>query len=225
MEIIPNLHVIAGMIANQYLIVDDDGLTLIDAGIQRSGSRILKAIARLGYAPDDLRRIVVTHTDGDHVGGLAALKAASGAQVYASPFEADALEAGHPSRELNLPPLLGRLFGLIPWFQIQPVRVGVRVRDGQALPALGGLEVAETPGHTPGHISLFAPGPRLLFTGDSLICRGGRLETPGRTVTWDVPQLRASVRRQAALAPRIVCPGHGPVLRAAAGKFPAFRQD
>jgi glyoxylase-like metal-dependent hydrolase (beta-lactamase superfamily II) len=220
MEIIPNLHAISGRMVNQYLIVDDDGLTLIDAGMDRRASRILSYISRLGYAAGDLKRIIITHTDGDHVGGLAALKAAGRARAYASTIEAEALQAGRTSRDLNLPAPLRWLYDLAPWFKIEPVVVEERVSDGQVLPALGGLQVIATPGHTPGHISLFAPGPRVLFTGDSLIARGGALHPAGAAVTWDPAQVRESARRQAALKPDIVCPAHGPVLRDAANRFP-----
>ena len=102
MEIIPNLHLVPGVIAHPYLIVDADGLTLIDTGLALAWRRILRFITRIGHTPDSLRRIIVTHSDGDHAGGLAALIAASGARAYASAVEAEAIAAGHVPRELNL---------------------------------------------------------------------------------------------------------------------------
>jgi len=158
MEIAANVHVIPSRIVNAYLIVDADGLTLIDTGLARNGKQILNYIAGLGYSPQDLKHIVITHADGDHVGGLAALKVASGARVYASPVEAEAIAAGRMSRELKLRGLLKWLFAAAaPFFKVKPAAVDERVADGQVLPALGGLRVVATPGHTPGHISLYAP--------------------------------------------------------------------
>lgn len=84
MEIIPNVHLIPNVMANPYLIVDADGLTLIDTGMPGSHKKILKYITDLGHLPSDLKRIILTHSDLDHVGGLAALKKASGARIYAS---------------------------------------------------------------------------------------------------------------------------------------------
>jgi glyoxylase-like metal-dependent hydrolase (beta-lactamase superfamily II) len=204
MEIVPNVHLIAGGMVNQYLIIDPDGLTLIDAGMARRGRRILKYIASLGHSAQDLERILVTHADEDHVGGLAALQAASGARVYASPIEAEALAAGRRSRELKASGLV-RLFLAVtsPWFKVQPVVVDETVTDGQVLPVLGGLQVVATPGHTPGHISLFAPAAGLLFTGDSLIGDGDQLIPSREAYTWDTAQAIESVKKQAARGRRL----------------------
>ena len=91
MEIIPNVHLVPKTVANPYLLIDPDGLTLIDAGLPGSHKKILRYMAGLGCAPGDLKRILITHADFDHVGGLAPLKKATGARVYASPVEAQAL--------------------------------------------------------------------------------------------------------------------------------------
>jgi glyoxylase-like metal-dependent hydrolase (beta-lactamase superfamily II) len=219
MQIIPNVHVIPGAIVNLYLIIDADGLTLIDAGLVRSGKKILRYIASLGHTPHDLRRIVITHSDGDHVGGLAALKAASGARVYASPIEAKAIAAGSVSRELKLRGLVKWLYETVPWFKVEPATVDETLTDGQVLPVLGGLRVVETPGHTPGHISLFAPSARILFVGDSLISRWDQLHPSRGINTWDEALAMKSAKAQAALGARIVCPAHGPVVKNAVGKF------
>jgi glyoxylase-like metal-dependent hydrolase (beta-lactamase superfamily II) len=220
MEIIPNVHLIPSLAVNVYLIVDPDGLTLIDAGLARTGRKILKTVADLGHSPRALRRIIVTHVDGDHVGGLAALKAASGAAVYAHPLEAEALAAGRLSRQLQFNPLVHWLFRLTPWSRVEPVTVDELVSEGQVLPVLGGLHVVDTPGHTPGHISLFAPSAGLIFTGDSLASAGEGLILSREAYAWDRAQARASVRKQAGLGASIVCPAHGPVIKDAAGKFP-----
>jgi glyoxylase-like metal-dependent hydrolase (beta-lactamase superfamily II) len=221
MEIVPNVHLIAGSMVNQYLIIDADGLTLIDAGMARRGRRILRHIASLGHSAQDLGRILITHADEDHVGGLAALQAVSGARVYASPIEAEAMAVGRRSRELNVSgPIKWFLTVMSPWFKVQSVVVDETVTDGQVLPVLGGLRVVATPGHTPGHISLFAPDAGLLFTGDSLVAEGDQLISSREAFTWNMAQAMQSVRKQAALGATIVCPGHGPVVREAADKFP-----
>jgi glyoxylase-like metal-dependent hydrolase (beta-lactamase superfamily II) len=78
----------------------------------------------------------------------------------------------------------------------------------------------ETPGHTPGHISLFAPSAGILFTGDSLVSEGDQLIPSREAYSWDQAQALESVKKQAALGARVVCPAHGPVVKDAAGKFP-----
>jgi glyoxylase-like metal-dependent hydrolase (beta-lactamase superfamily II) len=227
MQIISGVHVIPSVVVNVYLIVDDDGLTLVDVGLRGSEKRVLRYIAGLGHAPDTLKRIVITHSDGDHVGALAALEAATlvqaqgkpGARVYASAIEAEAIAAGRMSRPLKVGGLLKLLMSVTrPWFQADPAQVDECVTDGQVLPALGGLRVVDTPGHTPGHVSYFAPSACILFVGDSLVSTGGRLRSSRGMNTWDEARALESVRKQAALGARIVCPAHGPVVRDA--QFP-----
>jgi glyoxylase-like metal-dependent hydrolase (beta-lactamase superfamily II) len=194
---------------------------LIDAGLPGDEKKIIKYIAGLGCSPSDLKRIIITHADGDHVGSLATVKAATGARVYANAIEAEAIAAGRMSRELKIRGLLSLFFTLIgSFFKVKPAQVDEFLTDGQILPVLGGLYVVETPGHTPGHISLFAPSAGVLFVGDSLISRDGRLRESRGTNTWDQAKAIESVRKQAALGARIVCSGHGPVVMDAGDKFP-----
>lgn len=222
MEITPNVHLVPDVMANPYLIVDADGLTLIDAGLPGSHTKILKYLAERGYSAKDLKRIIITHADLDHIGGLAALKRVSGAQVFASAIEADAITRGVPSRPVR-PARLSRR--IVMWvlrnlFKPSPAQVDEIVADGQTLPILGGLQVLSTPGHTPGHISLFSPSSGVLFVGDSIVSRESGLVGSVPANTWDPEQATESVRKQAALTPRVVCSGHGPVVMDAAGKMP-----
>ncbi len=213
MEIIPGVHVIPSSIVNTYLIVEPDGLTLIDTGLFNNGKKIAHYINSLGRTLSDLRRIVITHSDGDHVGSLAELKQASGALVYASGPEAQAIESGRASRRLKGRGLTALVLKVTErLFKFKPAHVDEVISDGQVLPVFD-LHVVGTPGHTPGHISLFAPGSGLLFVGDSLIADENGLHGSTGGNTWDQAQADESVRKQAALQPKIVCPGHGPVVR------------
>jgi glyoxylase-like metal-dependent hydrolase (beta-lactamase superfamily II) len=106
------------------------------------------------------------------------------------------------------------------FFRARPARVDELLSDGQVLPVLGGLRVVETPGHTPGHVSFFAPAAGVLFVGDSLVAEATGLRGSTGMNTWDQAKADESVRKQAALGARLVCPGHGPVVPDAAGKFP-----
>lgn len=222
MEIVSKVHLIPSGMVNCYLIVEADGLTLIDTGLPGNRRNVLRYIADVGRAPGDLRRIVITHADGDHFGCLATLKDETGARAFASPIEAEAIANGRSSRELKTRGLQKLLSSLIaPAFRAKPVAVDEMLAGGQELPVLGGLRVVETPGHTPGHISLFAPLARILFAGDSMVSENGALRESRGFNTWDESKAIASVRAQAALGADIVCVGHGPVVRDAAGKFPA----
>jgi len=223
MKIIDNVFIVPGVVANPYLIVDPDGLTVIDTGLPHSEKKILAYVTSLGKRVQDVKRIIITHADFDHIGGLAALQAATGARTYASRIEADAIARGKSSREINPSGFSLRrvLFALIrPFIKATPVKVDEILAEGDTLPVLGGLRVVETPGHTPGHISLFAPSAKVLFCGDSMVSDQNGLQGSRPGITWDETKARESERKQATLGANIVCSGHGSVVTDANGKFP-----
>lgn len=223
MKVTENVFVVPGVVSNTYILVDTDGLTVIDTGLPRSEKKILAYIASLGRSAQDVKRIILTHADLDHFGGLSALQKASGARTYASQIEADAIAAGRSSREIKPTGFSLRrvIFALMrPFMKATPFRVHEIIAEGQILPALGGLQVLETPGHTPGHISLFAPAVGVLFCGDSMVANEKGLQGSRPGLTWNETRARESERKQAGLGARIVCSGHGPVVLDPAGKFP-----
>jgi glyoxylase-like metal-dependent hydrolase (beta-lactamase superfamily II) len=221
MKILDDVFLIPQVTANAYLIVDADGLTLIDAGLPRSQYGILRYVASLGRSAGNIKRILITHSDWDHIGGLAALHRATGARTFASRIEADAMALGRSSRPTKLPssaPLIRRLMRSI--MKPRPFRVDEVLTDGEILPILGGLRVIDTAGHSPGHISLFAPSAGILFCGDSMVTDENGIHGSRPIFTWDEAMAKEAVRKQAAFEPRILCSGHGPVIMDAAGKFP-----
>ena len=225
MKIIENVYVVPGVIANSYILAETEGLTIIDTGMRFSEKRILEYIASLGRSAGDVRRILITHADLDHYGCLAALQKASGACTYAGRLEAAAMAKGQSSRpvERSINTALQRFLIAIFSRLIKPIPIQVDeiLAEGQVLPVLGGLQVVETPGHSPGHLSYFVPSAGILFCGDSMRSDGKRGFRASRSRNdWDHAQANASVRKQAGLGARIVCPGHGPVVREAEGKFP-----
>jgi glyoxylase-like metal-dependent hydrolase (beta-lactamase superfamily II) len=223
MKITDNIFVVPRVVANTYILIDEDGLTIIDAGLPRSEKKILAFVAKLGFYPSDVKRIVLTHSDLDHVGALTALQKATGARTYASQIEADSIAAGKPSRQISSSGFSLRriLFTLVgPFLQGRPFQVDEILVEAQSLPALGGLRVIETPGHTPGHISLYAPAVGMLFCGDSMVTDENGIHGSRPAVTWDEAKAKESVQKQTELGASIVCSGHGPVVRDAGGKFP-----
>ncbi len=222
MEIVPHVHQIPGVMANPYLILDGDDLTLIDVGMPGNHKRILEYIAEIGHTPSELKRILITHSDLDHVGSLRRLQKATGARTYASAIEAAAIARGKSSRTIKPRKLRMRLligiFGSL--LKGAPGHIDELLTDGQSLPVLGGLTVLETAGHTPGHVSFYSPSTGVLFAGDSIISRDNQLVGSLPANTWDQTKAAEAVRKQTALSPRVVCSGHGPVVKDAAGKMP-----
>lgn len=210
MDIAPNIHQLKSIVSNQYLIIDGDQLVLIDTGLLNNDRKILKYINRLGYHPTDLKSIFITHADGDHAGAIGKLKAATGAQVFASQLEADAIRAGNPSRPLK-PRGIQRPVYALTKLMMPAVKnpVDVIVNNGEILPIMDGLEIIHTPGHTPGHTSFYIRQKQILFAGDSIWLASNRLKAMmSEANTWDSALAVQSFDMQMSLNPKIIAAGH-----------------
>ena len=210
MEIYPHVYMIRQMFVNLYLVAGEDGLLLIDTGLKGSRGRILGAIQEAKSTLNALKSIVITHADGDHFGGLAELQQDTHALAYANPIEAEAIRAGKSSRPLN-PSGVGKVFyGLVaPLIKSQPGRIDAVLAEGQQFAALGGLKALATPGHTPGHTSLFSPSTGVLFAGDSIQVVDGQPRPSGAGNTWNLARAEESFQMQMALKPTMILAGHG----------------
>ncbi|MBN2045395.1 MAG: MBL fold metallo-hydrolase [Anaerolineales bacterium] len=221
MEIIPGVYQQKNAIVNWYLIVEDQNITMVDAGVRSTYRQVTNLIHSLGRRVTDLSRILLTHADLDHVGAAQALKQASGAKVFASQIAAQALAAGHSSRTLKmgiLTPLFSRVERLNGSMQVEVDEI---LSDGQILPVLGGLKVIKTPGHTPCHLSYFSLEYQLLFAGDAVRNQPDAVGyNQSKLTNWDHQVMRQSVKMLADLRPEIVACGHGPVVFNAREKFP-----
>jgi glyoxylase-like metal-dependent hydrolase (beta-lactamase superfamily II) len=171
MEILPGVHRIGTAISTVYLLMSGDSLTLVDTGTARMGRAILRYIQRIGHAPRDITRILLTHRHFDHMGSAAELRAATNATVWAHPLDIPQID-GH---ERNRPPkgwigvVMTPLLPLISPFH--PCPVGATLSDGQRIDLgndLGALQVLHTPGHTMGHCSFYLSERGLLIAGDVL---------------------------------------------------------
>jgi glyoxylase-like metal-dependent hydrolase (beta-lactamase superfamily II) len=149
----------------------------------------------------DLTLVVNTHWHSDHVGGNALLQA-KGAGIAASAPDAEAVGRRDP----------GCCVGEYLDQPVAPYTVDEPLVDGQVI-RLGDAdwEVVRTPGHTPGHLSLWQPEERLLVVGDAL----SDYDVGWVNLALDGPDAAttavASLRRLVDLAPRVVLPSHGPI--------------
>ncbi len=221
MEIIPNIYQIEDSFVNAYLIVSNDDLVLIDTGFSTNAKHIHAKIEELGFTAADLKLILITHTDKDHVGGLSNLLKASNAKLHASRFEGEAIQKGEPSRPLIGKGLMNLVYKLsAPLSKFPPAKIDEFLSSGQVLDIAGGVRVIATPGHTPEHIAFFLEAQGVLFAGDALRAPDGELHISSGANTWDEAQAIESAKILADLKPKIVCCGHGPVVFDAADKIP-----
>jgi len=209
-KITPNIFAIQTLVGNQYVILSEQTATLIDTGLPGNDRRILAEISSRGVHPGQLKHILITHADGDHFGSLRALQSYTSAETSTSLAEATAIRAGQSSRPLIAKNIIQRgLFRLTgKLFRSEEARIDIILEPGVILPVLNGLQVLDTTGHTPGHISFYLPEEKILFAGDSIWIKGGKLSPSSGANTWNVELARLAFERQMALNPKIIAAGH-----------------
>lgn len=194
---------------NAYLL-DDGDPTLIDTGSPWDASRLQAELRDAGYELADLERVLLTHYDIDHVGGLGRLADELSATAY----------AGDPDRSyingLRNPPLTTRkeLFQRLaapllsaPSLPVRPITSG---------DTFGSIEAIRAPGHTPGHTVFASQELSTVVFGDALRASRGRLEPMYNPLTQSPARARQTVLDLADELPPfdVACVGHGTPLPA-----------
>jgi glyoxylase-like metal-dependent hydrolase (beta-lactamase superfamily II) len=196
---------------------------LVDAGLPGYSATIQGAAARRFGEGNRPSAIVLTHGHFDHVGSLESLLEAWDVPVFAHRLELPYLTGRSPYPPPD--PLVGRgsLALMSRLYPRAPIELGPRVHE---LPSDGSVpdapewRVVHTPGHTPGHVSLFRDRDRTLVSADAVIStkqesmlavltQRCEMHGPPAYYTQDWDQSRASVRTLSTLGPALLVPGHG----------------
>jgi glyoxylase-like metal-dependent hydrolase (beta-lactamase superfamily II) len=217
-EIFPFIYAIPGGYVNTFLLAEESGLTLIDSGLKGADRKIGRAVRQLGRKPEEIRNVLITHHHADHVGSLAAIVAAGGADIWAHPIDAPIIvgekRRPHPNPGSILGHVVGPIIERLPTNNPPTAKVTKPVEDGASIPVGGGVKVIHTPGHTMGHVSYLVEGHGgVLFAGDAAGHLLGRIGKPALIFTEDMPKARESMAKLAALEFDTACFGHGSVLK------------
>ncbi|MEZ4712874.1 MAG: MBL fold metallo-hydrolase [Caldilineaceae bacterium] len=164
-----------------YVLVRGSEIAIVDTGTPGNTDKFAEVITAAGLGWGDVGHVILTHHHGDHVGGLnEILGAASASTVYAG--EADIA-------------------------QIQSAQPIQSVLDGDEV---FGMQIIGTPGHTPGHISVYDPVGSLLVAGDAMVgSANGGVEGASAQFTADMAAANASIKKLATLTFETLVFGHG----------------
>lgn len=226
LDVVPGVHLIVHGHTNCYVVQDDTGVTLIDAGYPSTRRLVEECLTTIGTSPEDVRALLITHGHFDHLGFAQSVQRDWGVEVWV--HDADSPICRHP---YSYQPERPRLLYPLTHPRALPVLTSMVAAGALKVPGLspdrllvpdtvvdvpGAPLVIHTPGHTDGSCVFFLADRRVLLTGDTLVTldpytgrRGPRIVA--RAATHDGAQAFRSVDSLRALEVDTVLPGHGEI--------------
>ncbi|MDP7989434.1 MBL fold metallo-hydrolase [Bacillus sp. MHSD_36] len=187
------------------LIILHNELTLVDTGYTNFLPLIEDAILKLGYEMRNLKNIIITHYDDDHIGSLYDFKVKyPHVNIIASEIESSYINGHRKSERLvQAEEMLERMpneekeFGK--WFiqqlkNIKHISVDEKVHDGQMI-LNNECQIVATPGHTSGHISLYFPNSNCVITGDAAVQANCELVIANPNFCLDIEKAEESLKK------------------------------
>ena len=178
-----------------YLITGKENV-LIDTGLPFIRGKMLKELSDMGIELSEIKHILLTHHDMDHIGNLELMQRLTGAEVWASEEDIPYIygDIDRPSFKKYLKYV----------FKSNIPRI---IRPYVSWPSINGIEVIPTPGHTPGHVSFLYQD--VLFAGDLLHNKDGKPEPYPKAWNWNNERMLESVEKINTIPVQWICPAHG----------------
>ena len=223
-DIAPRVHRMTNSFVNWYLVEEDGRLTAVDAGLPGFKESLQSDLSSLGFSPEDVEAVILTHSDADHTGLVGVLHAA-GARVLVHGLDEPTLSKPRPksgdARPINMVPHMWRpTFWKLAGAMIsngggRPAKFeGAETFENGVLDVPGRPRVVPTPGHTPGHCAFHFEGHGAVLVGDALCTKnpltgetGAQLMSHGFNVSDADAQ--ASLSAIESIDAELVLPGHG----------------
>ncbi|MDU9690748.1 MBL fold metallo-hydrolase [Priestia aryabhattai] len=188
---------------NPTLVWNNEEVILIDTGMPGQIDQLKEALNKLNMSIKQLKVILLTHQDLDHIGCAADIRNNSDKNiiVYAHEFDKPYIEGKLPLIKTNASQMSKEELSAIPdeikyLYKTPPkVDVDVVLKGSQLLPYCGGIEVIFTPGHTPGHVSFYLRKSKTLVAGDTLVLANGQLMEPVKQTTLNMDQAVQSLEK------------------------------
>ncbi len=196
MKVIDNVYALNSTKASYVYLIVDDEISLVDTGFPGQGDVILRQLKSLNIKPTDIKHILLTHHDVDHIGNISALQKATGAKVWISKEDLPYMYGNLKRHGIKKP--LSALYAIE-----MPENV-FEYNEGQKI---GNIQVIPTPGHTPGHVSFICKDA--LFTGDLVVNYKTKIVVAPKILTWSRKALKESIKKVEHLDFNWICPTHG----------------
>ena len=219
MEIAPGLRRVGSNIVACYLVEDDTGVTVIDAGLPGHWRELVDELESMGRSLDDVKGLILTHGDSDHLGVAERLRSEHNVPVYIHGADASQARGEAPKQNpawgrFRVGPTLGFLWyaGRRGVMKVPPVGEVTELSGDGPLPLPGKPEIIHIPGHSPGSIAIYVPSVKALCVGDALTTRHVLTGVEGpqpAPFTLDKEMASESMSRLERLDVNWVLPGHG----------------
>jgi glyoxylase-like metal-dependent hydrolase (beta-lactamase superfamily II) len=199
---------IMGRMTNIYpvLIWDEHDIVLVDTGFPGLLEKFREAVEKIRLPFEKISKVILTHQDIDHIGSLTSIINELDRKVEVISHEIEKPYITGEKTPIKLAQLeknkdslpddrKGFYEMLKTGFANSYTNVDRTVVDGDVLSYCGGIKVIYTPGHTPGHISLYHRDSKTLITGDEMNIQDGHLTGPNQRNTYDMEEAIKSLQK------------------------------